>query len=624
MLYEIQGWDVGQGNLVDTMFDNLSDRACIGTTVEEGEYFADGFVDADFSRIALSTGFRAWLAYLNIPAAAEIIMGVDLRPMDNPLGGPNVIWGGDFLEAGTLVGAAVPPNVAVTRANLDRKVIAMLDDTDGSIKFFQGRTDTNFDWIWWGGGTTFLATTLPNVVVPGEAWATYAFRFNLTTDTIEVKKNGVTILLAAGVGMGGGVFNRVGLSRNQLSVIAGTQMDHFYVLSTAGGVRTAEFPTPRVCTYMPNVDSGPNAWVPTPVTPNHFENVDDLDRVIPYQQNVYDQDVTRLDSAVLGDREMYQFVPTLPALEIKGVQFQGFFKATGGANATVNLVATSPLGVDHVFGPYTIITGYTHPADAVADYQGIRSPVMEQDPETGLDWTDARLAVWEFGFENVTGAAVRCTSFSMSKIAAPAPPAPPVVVMPGIGTGGGGAGAHFKESCSAPPTLADLCLMGRGEIMRAVNQQAVCDLDPPPWREMPEGAERFQQVGSIILPAVENVDNLVLRWTVPEGYDGIITTLSNFFNGAGFINGSGDLIWRLMFDNQWFKDTDAVDVAVGRPSAPLKLKGAGYRIYSHQTMRFFVSLGTGALGRLDPAGRIVCALFGWIYPRQHSRLGGNR
>ena len=37
------------------------------------------------------------------------------------------------------------------------------------------------------------------------------------------------------------------------------------------------------------------------------------------------------------------------------------------------------------------------------------------------------------------------------------------------------------------------------------------------------------------------------------------------------------------------------------------------RIQSQQTISVYVYLGAGALGRLDPTGRVIVAVDGWLY-----------
>jgi hypothetical protein len=606
------GWDCHEGEAGDAMFDAVTQRWSLGSP-RFGRYYGDGLVAANACRLSDNTGFWIHLAYFDLTAPSdEIIIAADIRPYSEvwPAG---ALWLGEFLEAGFGAGPIINPWGGVGWLSHERKFIAAVDGATGALKFYYGRTDQNFDWATWGGPTVLLGQTAPGVLTYGMDWTHLEFLLNLTTDSITVRQDGVQIFSANGVGMGGGVFNRVGYSHNMLGN-DGPLIDNFYALDTTAGLRTTYLnPPARTCTYMPDTDAGPNNWTPS-APGNHFAMVDDLDMAAPEPVNTAmpDEDLTYNESAVAGQREMYLFTPTIPGITTAGLQFFGYFKAMGGVDATVNLVATSPLGVDYVYGPFTIPTGFAY---NLFTYLGVRSPVLELDPESGLNWDDASLALWKFGYENDGGTQVRCTQLWVSKLVAPVapPPAPPPPPMPPPGTGG--SNVPYLASCGAPPTEADLCLMALSDVMWAVNHSAVCRSDPPPWREMPESGKRFQRVESLLLPAMENLDYLVLEWDVPTGYDGVITALSNFFTGSGYVNGSGDLIWRLKIDDHWVKDLDAIDVTIGRPSYPMKIRGAAYRIQSHQKIRYYVQLGPGALAHLNPTGYVVCGNFGWLYPR---------
>lgn len=182
--------------------------------------------------------------------------------------------------------------------------------------------------------------------------------------------------------------------------------------------------------------------------------------------------------------------------------------------------------------------------------------------------------------------------------------------------------------CSQPtykPTAANLCLRRVvdkwAEVYRAGGLAAYCKTNDPmtcgrePWKEMPAAAKRFQKTGSIANPGVEGVDFQVLSFQVPNAWDGVLITITNQWDGAGFVDGSGDLVWRVQFDNQWFKDLENILITLGRLENPYELEGAGYRLLTNQTIRYFVRLGAGALARLDPNGRVTCACSGWFYPR---------
>lgn len=137
--------------------------------------------------------------------------------------------------------------------------------------------------------------------------------------------------------------------------------------------------------------------------------------------------------------------------------------------------------------------------------------------------------------------------------------------------------------------------------------------DTPPWIVMPPQGIRLQQTSAIALPGVENVDTPVVTFTMPEGYDGVITLHFQFYTGTGFVEFSGDLNWRISL-NRWFvKDYGNMESSLGNLQTPIPLNRGGIRLKSNQKVVYSVNLGTGALGRLT-GGKVICGLFGWRYP----------
>ena len=175
----------------------------------------------------------------------------------------------------------------------------------------------------------------------------------------------------------------------------------------------------------------------------------------------------------------------------------------------------------------------------------------------------------------------------------------------------------FAPPCE-PPNACDGALGQQLSMLRMARQRGAMCLPgrPHPWIEMPASADRFQRVGTLALPADDGTDNQVLRFRVPFGWDGILLTVTNLYTGAVpvFGEGSGDLTWRIQRNFQWFRDLGAITITLGDLQSPYPLEGGGYRIYSNQVITYFVNVAVGAAARLDPNGRIVCALSGWFYP----------
>lgn len=172
----------------------------------------------------------------------------------------------------------------------------------------------------------------------------------------------------------------------------------------------------------------------------------------------------------------------------------------------------------------------------------------------------------------------------------------------------------------ASPNTADRLLFDEGvmfeRIRRAGGLQKICCpakyvYDKPPYLVMPPEARQYQEINSIPLPAANGTDTVVNTFKVPTGYDGVITSIAHYWTGAGFVEGSGDLIWRIKLQNRYARNLGNVDTTLGSLTSPCPLFRGGVRVYSQQQITYYVnhSLASGLAG-----GRIVCAVFGWFYP----------
>lgn len=141
-----------------------------------------------------------------------------------------------------------------------------------------------------------------------------------------------------------------------------------------------------------------------------------------------------------------------------------------------------------------------------------------------------------------------------------------------------------------------------------------------PYVTMPPAGRKFREIGSF--PVSSGVfDNVtvsnVLTFLVPVGYDGIITMIVCNVSGqaTGFVEGSGTVSWRLAANKRYLRDTGNIQFSLGSLLNPSQDVGNGLRIYSGNIVTFGVTFTAAASGILNPAATIVCACYGWIYPR---------
>jgi hypothetical protein len=138
-----------------------------------------------------------------------------------------------------------------------------------------------------------------------------------------------------------------------------------------------------------------------------------------------------------------------------------------------------------------------------------------------------------------------------------------------------------------------------------------------PWLRMPADGVRFPPfVGSIAMPAFDGLDHLVLTFTVPPNYDGVIVGMTQLYTGTGFVEGSGDITWRLMVNQRFPKTLGVMTTSMGSLQQPTTSAPGGVRIQSRQVIQYFVNLLPAAAARLDAGARIVCTVSGWFYPQQ--------
>lgn len=134
-----------------------------------------------------------------------------------------------------------------------------------------------------------------------------------------------------------------------------------------------------------------------------------------------------------------------------------------------------------------------------------------------------------------------------------------------------------------------------------------------PWIDMPLGGKQLRQIGDSILTMLSiNAESVLLTYQVPIGWDGVFTSVVNFYNGTGFLSGSGQFIWRIKVDDYYYRDNGAVLYNRGNLFRPYPLRGNGIRVRSQSTIRFIVKV-TSTVG-LDAGARVIVALLGWIYP----------
>lgn len=144
---------------------------------------------------------------------------------------------------------------------------------------------------------------------------------------------------------------------------------------------------------------------------------------------------------------------------------------------------------------------------------------------------------------------------------------------------------------------------------------------PYPWLEMPPGGFPFDEFASIDTPAANGVETLVLQFAIPFGCDGVVLGIANVFTGPGFVEGSGNLTWRIRVGAASLQGSPQLNYAniintLGSAQTPREVQG-GIIVTSGQYLTYSVIHALGS--PIIPGGtRILCNIQGYYWPRGSS------
>jgi len=173
-----------------------------------------------------------------------------------------------------------------------------------------------------------------------------------------------------------------------------------------------------------------------------------------------------------------------------------------------------------------------------------------------------------------------------------------------------------------PPTFFNGCLDRELELWDRINRcgglMAICPGSKyfdPPWIKMPPQGKRFSPIGSIALPTSGyGTDQVVTQFRVPLGYDGVINYIVQTYTGQGFQEGSGDLTWRIQLNQRWVKNYGNTTTQIGTLTQGPQSPNSLIIIQSNQLVTYYVNVAASAASNLM-GGRIICAFFGYWWPR---------
>jgi hypothetical protein len=137
-----------------------------------------------------------------------------------------------------------------------------------------------------------------------------------------------------------------------------------------------------------------------------------------------------------------------------------------------------------------------------------------------------------------------------------------------------------------------------------------------PFLQPPETSKRWQPRKALAsVGLIDGADHLVFSERIPLGYDGLLISMTNVWNSFGFVEESGDIVWRVQQDRRYIPFFDNIRTSLGSLTVPFDVVGQGIPLLSGQLLQYFVNFANPGSGPLDPAGKTICALTGYIWPR---------
>ena len=140
----------------------------------------------------------------------------------------------------------------------------------------------------------------------------------------------------------------------------------------------------------------------------------------------------------------------------------------------------------------------------------------------------------------------------------------------------------------------------------------------PLWVDPPSQWENIDQLNYVALPAIGAIAT-ILSYTVPIGRNGVIQKIANNFVGGGWVEGTGDVIWRILVDGAGIPGANSytnILGSLGSPANPVKI--SGFRVFENQVITVVAfNNPAGPNGGIVVAGQLVGArLVGYQYPKE--------
>lgn len=143
----------------------------------------------------------------------------------------------------------------------------------------------------------------------------------------------------------------------------------------------------------------------------------------------------------------------------------------------------------------------------------------------------------------------------------------------------------------------------------------------PPWMVMPDTAQPFNEMHALPLASFQTAglaftgaDTIIGQFVVPNGWDGVLNRVVVGFNGDGFQDFSGSIVWRVLVNVRFARNLGNIKNTFGDMATAFSVPGTDLiRLISQQTVTLIANIPVGS-----PVvnGQVFAGAFGWFYPRR--------
>jgi len=160
-------------------------------------------------------------------------------------------------------------------------------------------------------------------------------------------------------------------------------------------------------------------------------------------------------------------------------------------------------------------------------------------------------------------------------------------------------------------TEADARLSQEIQILRWLQRNKKALYAPDEIMSQPPNSTPFVKTGSVQASSmVANTQYTMLEFAIPNGCYGVLKNRAHWVQGAGFVEGSGDLIWSVAIGDGWLNDGGDSLYSIGPDNdGGITASGGGLILRPNSRLTYYVT--TGAAVTLDLAAVVLCRLRGW-------------